>query len=414
MAIHTVPKRFSDRYIDSLKPRETRYDLTDAAGLQVRVSPRGKRSFSHVYKFDGRPYRVTLGTYHLDAPDGITLADANARLAENRKRIARGVNPATGGDGDAPAVATVADLAREFYDRRLTRRVRPDWAKYLLDKDVTPALGNVRLSHVTPRLIVTRVLDPIADRGSLVHLNRVLALTKQMFSFAVSRGLLERSPAEHLSRRDNGTEEVPRSRVLTDVEIQSLWAAIHGDGRLSASMRLMFKAILLTGCRSGEIRTAKCKDVDLQARVWTIPTHKTIRQTHRAHDVPLSPMALETFEELIERADGSPWLVPSPIDPSKPLDMMALHHAARRMQGNVESPWSPHDIRRTLRTRLSALGIAPHVAELVLGHSLGRIERTYDVHHYDAERREALERWAEHVSLIVGERENVVSLGAKR
>jgi integrase len=55
--------------------------------------------------------------------------------------------------------------------------------------------------------------------------------------------------------------------------------------------------------------------------------------------------------------------------------------------------WTNHDLRRTVRTRLSALGVSDTVAELVIAHRQKGVRKIYDLHRYDAEKRAALERW---------------------
>ena len=76
--------------------------------------------------------------------------------------------------------------------------------------------------------------------------------------------------------------------------------------------------------------------------------------------------------------------------------------------------FTPHDLRRTLRTHLSRLGIAPHIAEKCLNHSLSKLGKTYDKHTYLDERREALEKWATVVDLSIKPRETVPILEVAR
>ena len=77
--------------------------------------------------------------------------------------------------------------------------------------------------------------------------------------------------------------------------------------------------------------------------------------------------------------------------------------------------WTLHDLRRTVRTRLSAIGVLPVVAELVIGHKQTGIAAIYDLHRYDAEKRDALTRWEATLRSIVApepEPDNVVRLRA--
>ena len=83
-------------------------------------------------------------------------------------------------------------------------------------------------------------------------------------------------------------------------------------------------------------------------------------------------------------------MLPSPEDARKPIDERALNRAITRK----DLGWSPHDLRRTVRTRLSSLGISAVVAERVIGHELPELIAVYDVHAYEAEKRNALNKWA--------------------
>jgi integrase len=63
--------------------------------------------------------------------------------------------------------------------------------------------------------------------------------------------------------------------------------------------------------------------------------------------------------------------------------------------------WGNHDLRRTMKTVMSRIGVHPHVSEKVLGHRLAGILAVYDQHDYADEQREALERWAAHITQCV-------------
>jgi hypothetical protein len=68
---------------------------------------------------------------------------------------------------------------------------------------------------------------------------------------------------------------------------------------------------------------------------------------------------------------------------------------------NLKDPWTIHDIRRTVRTGLGMLGVAPHIAEAVLNHLPAKLIRTYDRNTYEPEKRAALELWANHLAVAV-------------
>ena len=94
---------------------------------------------------------------------------------------------------------------------------------------------------------------------------------------------------------------------------------------------------------------------------------------------------------------SSAWLLPSPADSEKPIDERALTRAvARKKYG-----WTAHDVRRTVRTRLSSLGVSAVSAERVIGHELPDLIAVYDVHAYEAETRAALKKWTRELRRIL-------------
>ena len=78
----------------------------------------------------------------------------------------------------------------------------------------------------------------------------------------------------------------------------------------------------------------------------------------------------------------------------------------------LKTPWVVHDLRRTVRTGLGGLGVLPHVAEAALNHLPAKLIRTYDRNPYTAEKRAALELWANHLAVAIAQAngENVVRL----
>jgi hypothetical protein len=67
----------------------------------------------------------------------------------------------------------------------------------------------------------------------------------------------------------------------------------------------------------------------------------------------------------------------------------------------LKEEWTLHDLRRTVRTGLGKLGVQPHVAEAVLNHLPPKLIRTYDRNTYAAEKRDALDKWASHLKVVI-------------
>jgi integrase len=194
----------------------------------------------------------------------------------------------------------------------------------------------------------------------------------------------------------------PKSRVLTDDEIQKFWRAAGQELPVFSSP---LKLLLLTGCRVNEI--AGLRRAELSGDAINLPESRT--KNHRAHVVPLAPLA----GDLIPEGDGA--CVFSTTRGIRPVQLGSKlkHRLDARM---AIAPWTLHDLRRTAATGMARLRIAPHVIEAVLNHVSGAkasVADIYNVYQYEDEKKAALERWASHVEGVVSGRpvSNVVSIG---
>ena len=201
--------------------------------------------------------------------------------------------------------------------------------------------------------------------------------------------------------------------MLTAEEIRQLWEVLDAHPRLSMQVRIGLQLLILLGIRSGELRQAKWSDLDQGLLTIPVDNQKVNpkqRKNAKPFVVPVDDFALELFEQL--RGLDAVWIFPGSAGC---ISERVFSKATRRLLAkhlDIE-PFVPHDLRRTMRTNLSRLKVPPHVAELCLNHSLGTIIDTYDQHSYLDERREALEKWSQHVQVVIGKHENVIPMVVK-
>lgn len=385
-------------------------DINDPActGLQLRITPEA-RTWYFRYSWRGRRVRAMLGSY-----PSIGLAEARSKAFAGRDHLERGIDPRSAGmapnpmatSAPSPSVSgaplkpfSVEALAEEFMRVFITpRRKRPKDVQRILDKDVLSVWNGRDVRTITPRHVID-LLDGIIARGSNVMANRVADILGQMFTFGIHRAILDDSPVKLLIRP--GGDEVARSRVLSDQEL-SVLIRTRTEVFKSPPIRHALVLLLLTLQRRGELAMAKWSHVDLENRTWHIPAENA--KTARGYDVPLSVWAVEEFEVLKRLAGRSAYVFPDSTGKNH-ADPKLITRSVARCQKRLEelkvAKFTGHDLRRTGRTGLAKLKIAPHIAERCLNHSTGTaIERTYDVHDYFAERRLALEIWADHLRAI--------------
>jgi integrase len=199
---------------------------------------------------------------------------------------------------------------------------------------------------------------------------------------------------------------------LTDEETRKVWRRLD-TAKMLPRIRMVYRLILVTGQRPGEVGRASWSEFDLDQALWTIPAERS--KNGKEHEVPLAIYALDLLAELRNLHDNERWLFPSHHKgKDQPLDARAAAHAIRYNREHFGIPrWTPHDLRRTVRTNLSALGVDHIVAKKVVNHSLHGMDQVYDRHNYLLEKRSALDTWAGRLQEIIeGRAPKVVSIKA--
>jgi len=190
---------------------------------------------------------------------------------------------------------------------------------------------------------------------------------------------------------------------LSNEEIKILWEALDLENMTMDIYRvskLALKMILLTGQRPGEVCGMTWAEID--GDTWTIPAARM--KSKDAHSVPLSDMAREIIEQARIYSGDSLFVFASTHKDEGATTTRALSKAVSRhwLEIGFKEKFTPHDLRRTLRTRLAEIGVDNVVAERVLAHKLQGLLAVYNRYDYDTEKRQALDKWAKKLRQIVG------------
>ncbi|MFN0314167.1 MAG: tyrosine-type recombinase/integrase [Burkholderiales bacterium] len=406
-----IQNRLTDRTLRALKPDPLRpYDLADGGDLYVRVETSGSVVFWLRYQLNGKRRRWVMGHYR-SGTAGVSLTEAREKRDEAKKLLRTGIDPweqkvlqdqaATRQRREIEEAQqrvarrqsqTVAWLVDEYCRLELpAQHKNPKWGEQLLRTHIEKRLNALPLSEFTANKLWD-CLDPLRAQQPATA-RHVYGLARKLSAFGVQRGYMEHDPAASIQRRAVAPKPPPRQRVLSDDEIRALWFDF-GKKNVSRRIWLGLRLLLVTGQRRGEVTRAQRKEFDLAHKRWLIPAErrgkKKTAESRVPHLVPLSDLALTILKELNAECGSSDWLLPSPLDSAQPIDERALTRAVARKGYD----WTVHDVRRTVRTRLSALGVPVVVAERVIGHELPDLLAVYDVHAYETETRAALKKWA--------------------
>jgi integrase len=384
-------------------------DHTDPAtpGLQLRVRAKregASRTWLLRYRWREEWVRIVLG--HTST---MSLSNARERALELRRAIDDGIDPrrARPRRRETPAALplsaasskpgdkhTVDYLVSEFIHRHLRpTRKRPEYAEAILTKDVLRVWKGRDARTIEPAEVL-ELLDGIVDRGSAVMANRTAAILSQLFRFGIHRRIVATTPVQLLYRP--GGKEKARERALSEEEIKAFLADPVAATRYERLAHVI-TVLLLTGQRRGELALARWSDIDFEAKTWTIPDENS--KTGHGHVVPLSDWAIEEFRALKQLARKSRWVLPA-NDGEFALDPKQLTRGVAKCQERMKkrgiAAFTLHDLRRTCRTGLGQVKVAPHIAELILNHA----QDVYDRHAYMDEKRAALEKWAAHLKAL--------------
>lgn len=372
------------------------------------------------YKFAGKARAMVIASY-----GELSLAKARETAKELSARVALGYDVAgEKQERKAEALAKieaennairVSDLAAEYYTRQIaTTYKHPELFLSSLQKNIVALIGKMKVEDVRPRH-VDNVLQDVLERGSPTVANDVLRMLKRLFDYAVVRGMIEVNPAISFGSKDAGGKEEGRKRALSREELVMFFKALRRGRGISRQNELTFKIILALGVRKMELCAAKWDEFDLGKGVWCLPGIRA--KNGDDIDIPLAQPVIEWIKEIRLFAGESIWLMPArkartTAHVSRATLNMVLPSVMKEMP-DVEQ-FSVHDLRRTMRTQMAAIGIDPVIAERCLNHKIAGIEGIYNRHQYFDERKAAMALWAALlVALERGEEYNVTAFDKK-
>jgi integrase len=421
-----MARALNDRALRALRPAAagTRYEVRDGMtpGLIVRVTDKGAKTFALVARYPGssNPTRRAIGEY-----GAIGLAEARTQARDWLALIARGIDPRVELERERLAERRkMADsfeaVAERFFARKLKIQRRGHVVERIIKRELVPAWGRRPIADISHR-DVREIIEGVVDRGAATYAHNVLDAANAVFNFAAAQDMVEHNPCRLLKRVDLLGRKKHRQRVLNDVELRAVWRA---SGRLGYPFGALYRLLLLTGCRLDEAASARWQEFDVAAKLWTIPAARF--KSDAEHIVPLTDDALAVLEALPRFRQGghlfSTSFGQSPVNGFSKAKTRLDRHMLRTLRAIARTRgldfkrvklehFVNHDIRRTVRTQLSACRVQDHVAEMVIGHGRKGIARVYDQHRYIPEMREALELWAARLRSIVSPTpDNVVPL----
>jgi integrase len=395
-------------------PARGRLEIFDEylPGFALRVTPAGARSFVARARIKGQPLPVTVT---IGDATKMKLADARQKASGILERMRAGADPREPKVEPAAVernkfeTAAEAFIAEHVAKLRSKRKTEAEIRRYLI-----PAWGSRPIASITADDLGD-VIRSIADAGHPHMARLVLAHAKRLFRWAAApgRSRIKVNPALALSaKKDFDIVTVPRQNALSPEHLRLIWTCAE---KLGEPFGPFFRMLLLSGQRRGEVAEMMWGELDLdRERVWNIPAARM--KAKRPHEVPLTGAMVDLLKDLHEHRGAGEFVFSTTLG-ERPISGFSKVKA--RIDGKIAearaeelgkdaaeksllSPWTIHDIRRSVRTGLGAIPSVPYnVRELVIAHVPPELVETYDLHDYRDEKRQALTLWGERLARII-------------
>ncbi|UOP08180.1 tyrosine-type recombinase/integrase [Alysiella crassa] len=383
----------NNRQIQTAKPKDKPYKLSDGGGLYLLVTPAGGKLWRLKYRFDGKEMLLAIGKY----PD-IALIEARAAADTARNQLANEINPAAAkqqakAERKAALLNTFEHLARQWHKENLHRWKANHAARILSDmeKDVFPYIGQKPLDDVSVadvKLLIVR----IGERGALVTAEKVRQWIGAVFHYAAMLELTDRNPATPLrgfleKKTTRPMPALPREE-LTEFYRRLMLVEIEEKNRIAILLNM------LLFIRSTELRGGKWAEIDFQAACWTVPAERMKMKI--AHIVPLSDWAVALLRELYQLTGHTPYLFPSRIKADGFISDGTLINIMNNM--GYKGIATPHGFRSLASSILNEQGFNPDSIERQLAHmESNRIRAAYNRAEYLDERKTFMQWYSDYL-----------------
>jgi len=422
-------KKFSDKFISSLQPKETgKYYQREANGFAICVYPSGVKTWFFIYTVDGSRKSMSLGNY----PE-VSLHDAKDKYNDSWKLFKNGIDPLAEKEAkkqERKTAPNVADFVDEYINNFAKKRNR-GWKEIerALKSEIVPRWGKRKVADIRRRDFLL-ILDEIVDRAPIMA-NRVLAYTRKMFSYAVKRDVIEANP--FMGMEAPAPSKV-RERNLSFEEIKTLWNNLD-QADMSDQIKRALKLMLVIGQRPGEVIGMHRGEIDESGRWWTIPgeaIYTAQAKNHLDHRVYLTDTALGLIgdkEGYIFESPASPAdLAAIPPKPALPYSVQTMtvnikrnlpHTATSKVIDKLKiKHFVTHDLRRTVTSRMAEIGILDDMIDRVQNHLLivkGGVRKNYNHYAYDKEKQVVFETWERKLNSIIEGKEGakVIPINSK-
>jgi integrase len=358
----------------------------DGNGLYLEVEPSGSKRWTLRTVIHGKRCDVGLGGLSV-----VSLAQAREEAARLRGIARVGGDPIAEKRKARQTVPTFEEAARRVHASQSksfrNEKHKEQWIS-TLKTYAFPVFGSRRVDHVDSSDVL-KALSPI-----WLEIPETARRVRQRI-----RTVFDWSKAAGFRSGDNPVEGISKALPKHNTQQEHFAAMPYADvpafvRRLrdyeGISTRLAFEFLILTAARTSEVLNAEWRELDLEAKIWTIPADRM--KAKREHRVPLSERCVEIIESAKKIADGGQYVFPG-ATPKEPPSNMVFNMALRHMK---QANCTPHGFRSSFRDWSEEKTNFPRsVTEAALAHAVkDKTEAAYRRTDLFERRRKLIDAWA--------------------
>ncbi|MFG7349708.1 integrase domain-containing protein [Shewanella oncorhynchi] len=378
------------------KPQDKPYRLSDGGGLYLYVRSAAAISweFRYIRPSTSKPTYFGLGSY----PD-VSLAEARDRALIARKQVADAIDPQllkaeTKLKAATENAQTLKHIAQMWMDTKQDhikpKTIEGNWRK--LELYAFPKLGSIAVSKLTAPMAIA-ALKPVEQQGLLETVKRTAQLLNEIMNYAVNAGLISSNPLSGI-REVFRKSKVEHMTALKPHELPELLQTV-ANASIQVTTRCLVEWQLHTMTRPNEAAGTRWDEIDLDARLWTIPA--TRMKMKREHVIPLTDHTIAILEAIKPLSGHREFVFPSSKDPKKHTDSETINKALGRM--GFKGRTTAHGLRSLASTTLNEQGFDGDVIEAALAHvDKNQIRSAYNRTSYLERRIKLMDWWSGHIA----------------
>lgn len=360
----------------------------DGNGLYLLVSPTGSKSWVLRIQVDKKRHDYGLGSIK-----DVTLAKAREEAQKARKLAKDGYNPSAEAKRQRASKTTFEDAAQTYYEERKDSwkngKHRDQWIN-TLKTYAYPSLGKLSVDSIDAHDIAQALLPIWADKGETAR--RVKQRIGSVLDYSNAKGWrASEAPMRAVGTLLKGIKQ-PKQRNFAAMpykQVPSLMEKLNKAGETVGRLALQF--LILTAARSGEVRGALWKEIDLEKKLWAIPASRM--KMGQEHKVPLSHAAVAILEKAKAHSVVKPEGLVFPGLKRKPLSDMTLSKVLRINGGEG---FTVHGFRSSFKDWASEEGYPSEWSEAALAHSVAnRVEAAYRRTKFLEQRIKLMKAWSD-------------------